>query len=59
MKEVTDFLKGLHENNDRDWFNAHKGEYKLALACFNGAVEKIIAGIRSFDDSIGAPAVKD
>lgn len=59
MKEVTDFLKGLHENNDRDWFNAHKGEYKLALAYFNGAVEKIVAGIRSFDDSIGALAVKD
>ncbi|MDE5575238.1 MAG: DUF2461 domain-containing protein [Bacteroidales bacterium] len=24
---VLDFLKTLSRNNDRDWFNAHKGEY--------------------------------
>ncbi len=24
---VLDFLKTLSKNNDRDWFNAHKGEY--------------------------------
>lgn len=27
LEGVLDFLKALSKNNDRDWFNAHKGEY--------------------------------
>ena len=26
-KEGFDFLKQLRNNNDRDWFNAHKDQY--------------------------------
>lgn len=59
MKSVIDFLTALHDNNNREWFNAHKGEYRLALARFNSFVEELIAGIRTFDDSIGALSVRD
>ncbi|MFT5846277.1 DUF2461 domain-containing protein [Psychroserpens sp.] len=27
-KDVLEFFKRLEKNNDRDWFNAHKAEYK-------------------------------
>ncbi|MDE6140255.1 MAG: DUF2461 domain-containing protein [Alistipes sp.] len=59
MKSVIDFLTALHDNNNREWFNAHKSEYQLALARFNSFVEELIAGIRTFDDSIGALSVRD
>lgn len=59
MKYVIDFLTALHDNNNREWFNAHKSEYQLALARFNSFVEELIAGIRTFDDSIGALSVRD
>lgn len=30
MKQTLDFLKKLHQNNERDWFNDHKKEYEAA-----------------------------
>lgn len=59
MKSVIDFLTALHDNNNREWFNAHKSEYQLALARFNSFVEELVAGIRSFDDSIGVLGIRD
>lgn len=59
MKSVIDFLTALHDNNNREWFNAHKSEYQLALVRFHSFVEELIAGIRTFDDSIGALGIRD
>ena len=29
QKSVLDFLKKLEKNNNRDWFNDHKNEFKV------------------------------
>ena len=28
MKEVIAFLRELHDNNNREWFDAHRAEWK-------------------------------
>ncbi len=59
MKKVIDFLTGLHANNDRGWFEEHKGEYKEALKEFEQFVEKLISGIAAFDPTVTSQKVKD
>ncbi|MCM1042482.1 MAG: DUF2461 domain-containing protein [Bacteroides sp.] len=46
---VLDFLKRLSENNDRDWFNAHKDEYLQAKAKVETFVAWVLAGMQKFD----------
>lgn len=52
MKRVYDFLTTLANNNNREWFNAHKDEYLQAQEIFNGFVEKLISAIGSWDEQI-------
>ncbi len=52
MKLVYDFLTTLANNNNREWFNAHKDEYLQAQEIFNGFVEKLISAIGSWDEQI-------
>ena len=59
MKEVIGFLEQLERNNNREWFNAHKDEYRAAQARFDGFAGQLIAGIASFDDSIKNLTPKD
>jgi len=59
MKKVLDFLAGLHLNNDRDWFEAHKDEYKAALAEFNAFGERLIAALGGIDPTVRGLALKD
>lgn len=59
MKEVISFLAGLQANNDREWFNAHKDDYRAAQQRFNEFTEALIAGISSFDGSVSGLQVKD
>jgi len=58
-KIILDFLEGLVANNNRDWFNAHKGEYQQAWAQFNEMLEQLIAAISRFDASISYLTPKD
>lgn len=41
MKKTFEFLKKLKKNNDRDWFNANKEEYKAADAEFKDFVNAL------------------
>ena len=59
MKDIIQFLAALKQNNDRGWFPKHKAEYIAAQGAFNAFVEKLIAGIVSFDDSVSGVNVKD
>lgn len=59
MEEVIDFLRRLHANNDRTWFEAHRREWahvKGLVADFTG---HLIEGIASFDPSVGGLRVQD
>ena len=41
MSKMISYLKELEQNNNREWFHAHKAEYQEASAQF----EEIIAGL--------------
>ncbi len=59
MKKVTDFLSALRGNNNREWFEAHRDEYKAALDEFNAMTERLIAGIATIDPTVAGLQVKD
>ena len=59
MKKALAFLEQLSVNNNRPWFEQHKGEYLEARAEFDAFVTRLIDGIRGFDDTIGPMTVKD
>lgn len=59
MKEVIRFLEQLEHNNNREWFNAHKDEYRAAQARFDDFAAKLIAGIASFDERVKDLTIKD
>lgn len=59
MKEVINFLKLLESNNDRDWFNANRPDYEHAREQFELNLTTLIAGISSFDTSIGLLTAKE
>lgn len=42
MKLTLDFLKKLHQNNDRDWFKEHKKEYEAAKEEFAVVVTALL-----------------
>ena len=53
MKQVLRFLHALSLHNDKVWFDAHKADYLWAKGTVDELVLRLIAGIRSFDDTIG------
>ncbi len=59
MEQILRFLKQINENNNKEWFEAHKAEYKEATGVFNAFVEKLILGISTFDSSVKGLSVKD
>ncbi len=59
MKKLIDFLTRLQRNNNREWFNAHKAEYKELEKEYHTFVEKLILGISSFDPTVKNLTVKD
>ena len=59
MKEILRFLDQLMRHNDREWFQAHKEEYKRVQAHFNFFTERLIAEVGKFDESILPLTVAD
>ena len=59
MKEILAFLKELSRNNDRNWFIAHKDEYKKAKERFDAFALELLAEIRKFDSAIGDLKIND
>ena len=46
------FLRDLKQNNNRRWFEEHRGEYEAARANVLDVVDRVIAGIAGFDPPI-------
>ena len=59
MNTILSFLRNLEVNNNKPWFDAHKGEYQEARAHFNSIVEKLIEGIMAFDPSVRGIGIKE
>ena len=59
MKQVLRFLRALALHNEKPWFDAHKAEYLQAKGTMDALALRLVAGIRSFDDSIGPLSVAD
>ena len=49
---ITDYLSQLSANNNREWYHAHKEDYKRANAEFEELLQTLIWEIGKFDDSI-------
>ena len=49
-KSTFDFLKKLSDNNNRDWFNAHKDQYLQAQANIEMFMDALIAKMNTHDD---------
>ena len=47
-----DFLKTLQENNNREWFNAHKDEYEKAKSNVEEFIQTLITKLSTFDPHI-------
>ena len=58
MIHIINFLDNLQKNNYKEWFDDNKAQYKEALEVFNNFVEKLIAGIASFDPAVRHLTVK-
>lgn len=52
MEEIIDFLRRLHDNNDRAWFDAHRGEWTRVKGRFAAFTQQLIDGISAFDPSV-------
>lgn len=59
MKQVIAFLRELHDNNNREWFDAHRAEWKRVKTRFAGFTEQLIDGISAFDPSVRELRVQD
>ena len=59
MKEILAFLRELSTNNEREWFMAHKDEYKQAKERFDAFALELLADIRKFDPAIGDLQLND
>ena len=51
MQLMLDYLAELEENNEKDWYHAHKEEYTKANAQFLELVEHLNLEISKFDNS--------
>lgn len=51
-QEIMNYLTGLSENNCREWYHAHKAEYKAANAAFEQLLSAMISKIGTFDPQV-------
>lgn len=59
MKDTLKFLTDLSRNNNKEWFDANKDHYLEAKSKVETLTGDVLAGIRSFDDTIGPLSPKD
>lgn len=59
MVEYLNFLAQLSENNNREWFTAHKEQYKACDRRLKEFAAKLINGIAAFDPSVAGLTVAD
>lgn len=56
---IISFLEGIARNNSREWFMAHKDEYRSVRSDFEAGAAEAITRISTFDASIAHITVKD
>ncbi len=49
---ILDYLADLSSHNEREWYHAHKAEYKEASAEFEALLQELILKIGEFDSSV-------
>nr|WP_290427127.1 DUF2461 domain-containing protein [Coprobacter tertius] len=59
MKEIIQFLSELRKNNNRDWFNAHKDEYKKLQTYFETQVDALIQRMQVYDKDLSGLDAKN
>ena len=59
MKDTLKFLTDLSRNNNKEWFDANKDRCLEAKSKVEALTGDVLAGIRSFDDTIGPLSPKD
>ena len=58
FQPVVGFLTRLAKNNNREWFEAHRGEYESAMDFFSSFVGRLIAEIGKVEE-LGGITPKD
>ena len=51
-KPIFHYLQELSENNNREWYHAHKPEYRAANEEFEALIQALIFRIGDFDPSV-------
>lgn len=51
-QKILGYLGNLRENNNREWYHAHKAEFKEAKEEFEALIRELMIGIGAFDASI-------
>lgn len=59
VSKVFQFLRDIQTHNNRDWFHAHKDEYKAACLEFENVLTEIITRISFFDKSVRGIEARD
>lgn len=52
MKEILAFLKSLKKNNNKPWFDKHRGEYQIARENFIEIIKILIREISAFEPGV-------
>lgn len=58
-QDTLQFLKNLEENNNREWFQAHRQDYETAKASFEKLCQEILTGLTKVQDDLVNTRVKD
>ena len=56
LRETLEFLRQLRANNNRQWFEVHRGQYEHARGCFQDLVTDLIHQFDPVDDLAGVTA---
>ena len=59
IKSIYNFLKGLAANNDREWFNAHRDEYKAVKESSDRLAELLLTLVAEADPQAARLSVRD
>lgn len=59
METILSFLRELEQNNNKCWFDSHKGDYIEAKGRFDAIATQLIDGISAFDPSIAGIGIKE
>lgn len=59
METILSFLRELEQNNNKSWFDSHKGDYIEAKGRFDAIATQLIDGISAFDPSIAGIGIKE